>query len=44
MAASMADHATAADGGQRHGAPARIPFVEKICYGFGDAGGTIVTG
>ncbi|MFN3775711.1 MFS transporter [Sphingomonas parapaucimobilis] len=21
-----------------------IPFVEKICYGFGDAGGTIVTG
>ncbi len=22
----------------------RIPFVEKICYGFGDAGGTIFTG
>nr|WP_237243460.1 MFS transporter [Sphingomonas sp. LK11] len=49
MAASMADHAMAADSGQRHGTPApiplaSIPFVEKICYGFGDAGGTIVTG
>ena len=49
MAASMADHAIAADHERRPGAPApippaSIPFIEKICYGFGDAGGTIVTG
>ncbi|MBJ6122662.1 MFS transporter [Sphingomonas mollis] len=26
-------------------APAdRVPFFEKVCYGFGDAGGTIITG
>lgn len=23
---------------------ARVPFIEKVCYGFGDAGGTIITG
>ncbi len=43
----MATAARAGDGqgGQRSDAQvARIPFVEKICYGFGDAGGTIVTG
>ncbi|MDF0488928.1 MFS transporter [Sphingomonas sp. H39-1-10] len=29
----------------RAGAPARgVPFFEKICYGFGDAGGTVITG
>ncbi|MET3436303.1 MFS transporter [Sphingomonas sp. 1185] len=46
MAASGADHAIAANGAQRGEAAvaASIPFVEKVCYGLGDAGGTIVTG
>jgi len=45
MATVMAQHATDGAGAQRTedgGVP--IPFFEKICYGLGDAGGTIVTG
>ena len=45
MAATVANHAVERDGGQPgERSTAHIPFIEKICYGFGDAGGTIVTG
>lgn len=45
MAATMAEGATGTiDPPPTDGQATHIPFVEKLCYGLGDAGGTIVTG